>query len=181
MILISSPPQPDGRMVMLSKAGGLLLALSFLLLAVANPTDAQQGGVANSNEKVVSMNVVSNDRHYIVYLSWQPNGSNANIFDVFIDDSATGARLNNVEYVISLYRADELVASSLRTDQTTTRQFYNFEESGEYTVRISNIDGNGEYINFSIEVTPEFPLHMFGALAALFAGMVTVQRLRPVF
>jgi hypothetical protein len=127
------------------------------------------------------MNGLSNNRHYIVYLSWQPNGTNANIFDVFIDDSAIGARLNNVEYDIASYRADELVASSLRTDQTTTRQFYNFEELGEYTVRISNIDGSGEYMNFSIEVTPKFPLHMFAALAALFAGMVTVQRLRPVF
>jgi hypothetical protein len=35
-------------MTMLNKAGGLLLALAFLLLAVANPVDAQQGGVADS-------------------------------------------------------------------------------------------------------------------------------------
>jgi hypothetical protein len=40
-------------------------------------------GVNDESEKVVSMNGFSSDRNYIVCPSWQqPNGTNANIFEV---------------------------------------------------------------------------------------------------
>lgn len=162
-----------------NKAGSLVLAIGFLLLATASPANAQQGGVTDTTEKVISMNGLSSDRSYIVYLSWRPNGTDTNIFDIFIDDSATSARLNDVEYNIALYRDGQLVASSERTGQATTRQFYDFEDQGQYTVRISNIEGSGEFIDFSIQVTPEFPLHIFTAVAAMFAGIVALQRFRP--
>lgn len=132
-----------------------------------------------TSEKVVSMNGFSRDRSYIVYQSWQPNGTGANIFFIFIDDSATSARLKDVEYDIALHRDGQLVASSERSGQTTTRQFYSFEDQGQYTVRISNFEGSGEFIDFSIQVTPEFPLHIFAVVAAMFVGIVALQRFRP--
>jgi hypothetical protein len=144
-----------------------VFGIGFLAAGRSESCRCSAGGVIGSNEKAVSMNGLGSDRHYIVYLSWQQNGSGANIFDVFIEDSATSARLNGAEYDIALYKAGELVTSSLRTDQTTTLQFYNFEDQGEYVI-------------FSIEVTPEFPLHMFAALAAAFVGMVALGRLRPI-
>ena len=101
------------------------------------------------------MNGLSSGRSYIVYLSWQPNGTDTNIFDVFIDDSGTSARLNNVEYDIALYRGDQLVASSQRTGQMTTRQLYDFGDEGQCTVKISNIEGSSEFIDFPIQVTPD--------------------------
>jgi hypothetical protein len=143
-------------MVAWNKAGSsMVLALGFLLLATTSPASAQQGGVSDSNEKVVSMNGLSSGRSYIVYLSWQPNGTDTNIFDVFIDDSGTSARLNNVEYDIALYRGDQLVASSQRTGQMTTRQLYDFGDEGQCTVKISNIEGSSEFIDFPIQVTPD--------------------------
>lgn len=39
------------------------------------------------------MNGFSSGRDYIMYKSWQPNSTDTTIFDVFIDDSVTGARL----------------------------------------------------------------------------------------
>lgn len=86
-------------------------------------------------------------------MSGQPNGTDTNIFDIFIDDSATSTRLSDVEYDIALYKGGQLVASTQRTDQTSTRQFYDFKVLGQYAVRISNIEGSGEYIHFSIQVT----------------------------
>ena len=112
-----------------------------------------------------------------MYKSWQPNSTDTNIFDVFIDDSVTGARLNGVEYDIALYQNGQLVASSQRTDQTTTRQLYDLDE-GQYTVRVADIEGSGQHIDFSIQVTPEFPLHVLAGAAALFAGMIAMHRLR---
>lgn len=157
------------------------MALAAGLLQLASiPANAQHGGVSDgSNEKVVSMNVFSNNRGYIVCLSWQPNGTCANIFDIFIDDSATGARLNGVEYDIALYKGGELVASSQRAGQTTTAQFYDFEDQGQPTVRVSNIERSGGLIDFATQVTPESPLHIFPPMAALFAAITALHRLRP--
>ena len=163
----------------LDKAACLVLASGFLLFAAASPASAQQGGVSDESEKVVSMNGFSSDRNYIVRLSWQPNGTDDNIFDIFIDDSTTGARLNGVEYDIALYKGSQLVASSQRTDQTTTRQLYDLGDLGQYTVRVSDIEGTDEFIDFSIQVTPEFPLHVFAAMAAVFAGIMALHRFRP--
>ena len=112
-------------------------------------------------------------------MSWQPNSTDDNIFDIFIDNSVTGARLAGVEYDIAMYKGGQLVASSQTTDQTTTRQLYDFGDQGQYTVRVSDIEGSGEFIDFSIQVTPEIPLHMFAAMAAVFAGMVALHRFRP--
>jgi len=162
-----------------NKAGCMVLALCFLLLATTGIASAQQGGISDSNEKVVSMNGFSSGRNYIVYLSWQPNGTDDNVFDIFIDDSVTSARLNAVKYDIALYKGGQLVASSQRVDQTTTRQLYDFEDLGQYTVRISNIENSGEFIDFSIQMTPEFPLHIFAVVAATFAGIVALHRFRP--
>lgn len=164
------------RMEMRNKAGCLVLAVGLLL--AANPAYAQQGGVSESTDKVVSMNGFSSGRDYIVHMSWQPNGTDVNVFDVFIDDSVTGARLNGVEYDIALYQNGQLVPSSQRMDQTTTRQLYDFEDEGHYTVRVSDIEGSGQSIDFSIQVTPEFTLHVFAGAAALFAGMIAMHRLR---
>jgi hypothetical protein len=81
----------------LNKAGCMALAAGLVLLA-AMPANAQQGGVSDdTNEKVVSMNGFSSDTSYIVYLSWQPNGTDANILDIFIHDSATGALLSDIK------------------------------------------------------------------------------------
>ena len=89
----------------LNKAGCMALATALLLFA-AMPANAQQGGVSDgANEKVVSMNGFSSDKSYIVYLAWQPNGTDANIFDIFIHDSATGARLRAIKYDIAVYKS----------------------------------------------------------------------------
>ena len=68
------------RMDMRNKAGCLVLAVGLLL--AANSAYAQQGGVSDESEKVVSMNGFSSDRNYIVHLSWQPNGTDNYIFDI---------------------------------------------------------------------------------------------------
>jgi hypothetical protein len=125
------------------------------------------------------MNGSSSDRNCILHRSWQPNGTDDNIFDIFIDDSVTGARLYGVEYDIALYNGGQLVASSQRTDETTTRQLYDFGELGQYIVKVSDIEGTGEFIDFSIQVAPEFPLHIFAAMAAVVAGIVALHRIRP--
>ena len=115
-----------------------------------------------------------------MYKSWQPNSTDTNIFDVFIDDSVPGARLNDAEYDIALYQNGQLIASSQRTDQTTTRQLCDFEDEGQYTVSVSDIKDSDQHIDFSIQVTPEFPLHIFAAVAATFAEIVVLHRLRPL-
>lgn len=79
-----------------------------------------------------------------------------------------------------MYQNGQSVASSQRTDQTTTRQLYDFEDDGQYTVSVSDIKDSGQHIDFSTQATLEFPLHIFAAVAAAFGAIVVLHRLRPL-
>jgi hypothetical protein len=59
-------------------------------------------------------------------------------------------------------------------------QHYTFDEEGSYTLRIENINGSGgsEAVEIPMQVTPEFPLGVFGAAAAALGTMVIAGRWR---
>jgi len=67
-----------------------------------------------------------------VYLSWTPDDVD-NTFDIYIHDSITDRQVEGITYDVMLYRDGQLLSSSQRTDQTTTRQVYDFEQEGQYT------------------------------------------------
>jgi hypothetical protein len=77
-----------------------------------------------------------------------------------------------------LYKDGQLVPSSQRMDQTSTRQVYGFKDVGHYTVRIDNINGDNERIDFAIQVTPEFPFGLFAGMVSLFTAVAVVHRFR---
>ena len=173
MMLISTR---RARQVMMRKAAVLLPILaSSLLLPIISLAYAQE---EDGEPVIMSMNRLSSDRSYIVNLLWQTDDSSDEmIFDIFIQDSSTSANVAGAKYDISLYRGGQLVQSTERKDQTSTRQAYPFEEIGQYTVRISDIGDRGESAEFSIQVTPEFPLGLFAAAAAPFTAVAVIQRL----
>jgi hypothetical protein len=68
-----------------------------------------------------------------VYLSWTPDDVD-NSFDIpHIHDSIMDRAVEGITYDVMLYRDGRLLSSSKRTDQTTTRQVYDFEQEGQYT------------------------------------------------
>jgi hypothetical protein len=94
--------------------------------------NAQRGFVTEEEEGVVSMSGLSCDRNYIVYLSWTPDDLH-NTFDIHIRDSISDRPVEGITYDVMLYRDGQLVSSSKRTAQTTTRQVYDFEQEGQCT------------------------------------------------
>jgi hypothetical protein len=64
-----------------------------------------------ANEEVVSTNGLCSDKSYVVYFFGQPNRTDANMFDISTDDSATRARLNGANCDIVLYKNGKLVPS----------------------------------------------------------------------
>jgi hypothetical protein len=61
-------------------------------------------------------------------------------------------------------------------DQTATEQRFSFEQAGSYTIRIDDIDGLGEGASFPIQVTPEFPAGIIGAVAGLMGAIAILAR-----
>jgi hypothetical protein len=181
MMLISARP---ARQVMMRRKAGILLLLLLVLLPILASSllvlqiiPLAHAQAEDEEPMIMSMNRLSSDRSYIVNLLWQvDDASDEMIFDIFIRDSSTNANVAGVRYDISLHKDGQLVPSTEKKDQTSTRQAYPFEEIGQYTVRISDIEDSGENAEFSIQVTPEFPLGLFAAVAAPFTAIAVLQR-----
>jgi hypothetical protein len=79
-----------------------------------------------------------------------------------------------------LFKGDQQLDETHRSNQTAAMQKYIFEGEGSYALRIENINGSGENdsISIPIQVTPEFPLGVFALMSVTLVAIVIATRSR---
>lgn len=147
----------------------LKVVIAFALLAILL-FSAQ----AFAQEQVV-FEATSDEGTLIVEVTWTPADiGSPHVFDMCFVEPETGVEIEDVVYDFSVYRDGD--REELRRGQAVATQEFTFEEQGQYSIRIDNIEGLGEGVEIPIQVTPEFPLGMFAIVAlalgaaVLFAG-----------
>jgi hypothetical protein len=153
---------------------GLIPAFELIIIAglliptlLVEHADAQQQ---------IQLEALSDQGTFMVEMLWTPNEiGRDNTFSISFIEPETGLELEDMEYNIIVYEEDNILKLR-RVDQTATQQRFSFEEPGSYTIRIDDIDGLGESVNFPIQVTPEFPAGMIGVMVALMATAVIIGR-----
>jgi hypothetical protein len=68
-------------------------------------------------------------------------------------------------YDIVLLQSNQTVNGTLREEQTSPAQQYTFNETGNYTLRIHNVQDRrpSDVVNIPLQVIPEFPAGMLAA------------------
>lgn len=117
---------------------------------------------AAAQEQIV-LEAASDQGTFTVEIAWTPGDiGSANAFDMRFIEPETGVEIEDILYDFSVYKDGD--REVLRRDQTATTQEFTFDEQGPYEIRIDDIEGLGEGVEISIQVTPEFP---FGALVVV--------------
>jgi len=118
--------------------------------------------------------------NFKVQVNWTSNDiGKDNTFAVkFFDDQ--GNELSDATYSIMVFKGEERLNDTHRENQNTAEQTYTFDEEGSYTLRIENINGRGtqDGIDISMQVTPEFPVGMSAAIAAVFGAIIFGPRIK---
>lgn len=114
---------------------------------------------------------------FLVHINWSSNNiGEENAFSIEITDD-TGKKLD-ATYDIMLYKDGTHLDETHRAGQTAAEQHYIFDEPGNYTLRIENINGESETVDIPIQVTPEFPTGALALLGAVFGGAILAGRRR---
>lgn len=112
------------------------------------------------------MEVTSTEDSFVVRVNWthadigQPNTF---VFQFFDPDMQP---IQQPIYDIVLLQSNQTVNGTLREEQTSPAQQYTFNETGNYTLRIHNIQDRrpSDVVNIPLQVTtPEFPAGMLAA------------------
>lgn len=114
-------------------------------------------------------------------------------FHVGFIDPATGQPHQHQDYDFVILQGDsEIFRASEQTGQQVLHNVegtltvpYQFEQTGDYTVRVE-LHGLGlppipiaqENADFSVTVTPEFPAGAAGAVAAVIGGVIVAARIK---
>jgi hypothetical protein len=96
--------------------------------------------------------------------------------------NANDQPLQEATYDLMLYKGTTHLAETHRASQTAREQKYSFSEPGSYTLRIDNINNNGEsdQVNIPIQVTPEFPMGIFGLMAVTFGMIMILMKAKKI-
>lgn len=123
----------------------------------------------------IALEAKSTSGTYIVHVDWSSNEiGKENVFGINITD-ADGNKLD-ATYDIMLYKDGKHLDSTHRASQMAAEQKYTFDEPGNYTLRIEQIDKTGEMVEIPIQVTPEFPVSMVAVLSVVLGGAVLAGR-----
>lgn len=124
----------------------------------------------------IALEVKSTSGTYVVHVDWSSNEiGKENVFDINITDT-DGNKIDGATYDIMLYKDGEHLDSTHRASQMAAEQKYTFDEPGNYTLRIEQIDKTGEMVEIPIQVTPEFPVSMMAVLSAVLGGAILAGR-----
>lgn len=138
---------------------------------------------AEGADQPIMLEGSSTSGNFKVQINWTSNDiGKENTFAVKILD-AEGNELSDATYSIMLFKGEEHLNETHREDQNVAEQKYTFDEEGSYTLRIENINGSGtqDGIEIPMQVTPEFPVGMFGLMATIFSVMIIVIRSKQYF
>jgi hypothetical protein len=132
---------------------------------------------AAAQEQII-FEATSDEGTFIVEVTWTPAEiGSPHVFDMHFIEPETGVEIEDVVYDFSVYRDGD--REELRRGQAVATQEFTFEEQGQYSIRIDNIEGLGEGVEIPVQVTPEFPLGMFAIVAlALGAAVLFARRHR---
>lgn len=123
---------------------------------------------AFAQEQIV-IEMPSDQETFIVEIIWTSDDiGTTNTFDIHFIEPETGEEIEDVVYDFSIY--NEGHREVIRRDQTATRQQFIFDQQGSYEIRIEDIDALGERVAIPIQVTPEFPITLLLAIAAMVLG-----------
>lgn len=120
-----------------------------------------------------------------VQINWfsKEIGSENNFAIIFKDES--GEDLEDVTFDFLILRdGEELTKSSFAEPAPAGQAFgahYSFANAGSYVIRIDNINGSDESVEFPVQVTPEFPVLVAAAAAAMIGVAVAASRLGLCF
>jgi hypothetical protein len=111
------------------------------------------------------MEVTSTEDSFVVRVNWthadigQPNTF---VFQFFDPDMQP---IQQPIYDIVLLQSNQTVNGTLREEQTSPAQQYTFNETGNYTLRIHNVQDRrpSDVVNIPLQVIPEFPAGMLAA------------------
>jgi hypothetical protein len=119
----------------------------------------------------------SDDGAFQVMVDWKSNNINKeNTFNLTFINSNSSEQIEDITYDIMLFKDDQHIAESHRSDQTAEQQTYVFADQGSYTLRIQNINNTGASIDLPMQVIPEFPLSIFALMIALFGTIIIARR-----
>jgi hypothetical protein len=145
----------------------LITASVLISILPAGHTAAQQQ---------IQLETLTEEGTFIVEIIWTPDDiGRDNTFSIRFIEPETSTEMVDMKYNIIVY--EESGSQQLRrVDQTATEQRFSFEQAGSYTIRIDDIDGLGEGASFPIQVTPEFPAGIIGAVAGLMGAIAILAR-----
>jgi hypothetical protein len=120
---------------------------------------------------------ISNDGAFTVMVDWKSNNINKeNTFNLTFINSNSSEQIEDTTYDIMLFKDDQHITESHRSNQTAKQQKYVFADQGSYTLRIENINNTGAIIDLPMQVIPEFPLSIFALMIALFGTIIIARR-----
>ena len=131
-------------------AAALLLLVPFLQPALAQ---------ANNHDDTdpVALESKSDQGTFLVRMNWtqQTDLGADNTFKLKFIEPETGKELEDITYDFVVLSADGREELN-RKSQSAGTQTVAFSAEGPYVIRIANIDGLGEGVDFNLRVTPEF-------------------------
>src|SRR5579875_541990 len=144
----------------------------------------------------IHLSGTTNPNHiFRVDINWfSANIGSNNTFSLRVWNASSGQEVYNnltVDFVItqaqnsngsqSQSQESQLVDSHLtkpmRPADSATYTYgmdYAFSQPGSYMIKIENINNSGESITFPVQVTPEFPYGMIGAIASVSMAIIIV-------
>lgn len=101
--------------------------------------------------------MVLNRSSFRAQIEWIPNAiGSENTFSIKFLNPSTGKELQNVTYDIMLFKEENHISESHRSNQQAASQKYIFPGPGFYTLKIDNIGNTTSRIDLPIQVVPEF-------------------------
>mgnify|MGYP001772953672 CR=1 FL=1 len=140
-------------------------------------------GIPLKSENISTLSAMSSSMKYNINLILPPNDimqGQPIQFGIMIMDAATMA-MKDVKYRFvvlkdgqELIRRDSIAAGGSGNESVT----FPTNVVGPVTIKLENIDGSNESVEFTVNVVPEFPLLVILPMILAFAGMIVLVRLK---
>jgi len=133
----------------------------------------------------ITMEGTTGNNTWNVKINWFTNDiGKQNVFAITLSDPKSSAYVEDAEFDFSILQDGKVVTMSHVSKPSSPGQAYgvqyNFTNAGSYVIRIDNINNTeGESIEFPVQVTPEFPVLLAVATAAVMGTIVVIGRLKP--
>lgn len=132
----------------------------------------------SSSPQAVLLSGASSKGTYSANIYWWPSPTQSNNEFVVTILDANHAVISSASYTFAVFGDGDVAKKGEGQSSTGKMYAYQFEKSGSYTLRVSNINGSGEYIEIPIQVTPEFPLSLMLVAAVAVGTVATLSRIR---